>query len=82
MSGSSGKRRPLAIVAAALDDDLCAAALSARSLGFAALQLDIRLGDLDLTQLSQSGRREVRSILRARDLDLAGLRFDLALRAF
>lgn len=78
MSGSSsGKARPLAIVAAAMDDDLRAAALSARSLGFAALQLDVRLGELDLTQLSQSGRREVRSVLRSRDLDLAGLRFDL-----
>jgi sugar phosphate isomerase/epimerase len=77
MSGSSGKARPLAVVAAAMDDDLRVAALSARSLGFAALQLDVRLGGLDLTQLSQSGRREVRSILRSRDLDLAGLRFDL-----
>ncbi|MGD0461374.1 MAG: TIM barrel protein [Tepidisphaeraceae bacterium] len=77
MSGSSVKTQRLGIVAAAIEHDLRAAAGSARSLGFAALQLDIRLGELDLTRLSQSGRREVRSILRSRDLDLAGLRFDL-----
>jgi sugar phosphate isomerase/epimerase len=77
MSGSTGKARPLAIVAAAIGDDLRAAAGSARSLGFSALQLDIRLGELDLTRLSQSGRREVLAILRSRDLELAGLRFDL-----
>ena len=77
MSGSTGKARRLAIVAAAIGDDLRAAAGSARGLGFAALQLDIRLGELDLTRLSQSGRREVCAILRSRDLELAGLRFDL-----
>jgi len=82
MSGSSGNARPLAIVAAAMDDDLRGAALSARGLGFAALQLDIRLGELDLTQLSQSGRREVLSILRSKDLNLAGLRFDLGAKGF
>jgi sugar phosphate isomerase/epimerase len=83
MSGSSSaKKRPLAIVAAAMDDDLRAAALAARNLGFAALQLDIRLGDLDLTQLSQSGRREVQFILRSRDLELASLRFDLGAKGF
>ena len=36
-----------------------------------------RLGDLDLTQLSQSGRRELRSVLGSSDLDLASLRLDL-----
>ncbi|HEY1922678.1 MAG TPA: TIM barrel protein [Tepidisphaeraceae bacterium] len=81
MSGSSGKSRQLAVVAAAMADDLRAAALTARALGFAALQLDVRLGNLDITQLSQSGRREVRSILRSRDLDLSGLRFDLGSKA-
>jgi sugar phosphate isomerase/epimerase len=67
----------VAVVAAALDDDLRAAALSARSLGFAGVQLDVRLGELELTQLTQSGRREVRSVLRSQNLELAGLRFDL-----
>jgi sugar phosphate isomerase/epimerase len=82
MSGSSqyGKTRPLAVVAAAMDEDIRAAAKTARGLGFAALQLDVRLGDLDLTELSQSGRREVRSVLRSSDLDLAGLRLDLGAR--
>jgi len=65
-----------------LDDDLREAALSARNLGFAALQLDVRIGELDLTLLSQSGRREVRSVLRSRDLDLAGVRFDLGAKGF
>lgn len=78
MSGSlSSKTRPLAVVAAAMDNDLRIAAKSARTFGFSALQLDARLGDLDLTQLSQSGRRELRSVLGSRELDLVGLRLDL-----
>jgi sugar phosphate isomerase/epimerase len=78
MSGSSSsKRRSLAVVAAAMDDDLRAAVQIARDLRFGAIQLDARLGDLDLTRLSQSGRCELRGVLRSSELDLVSLRLDL-----
>ena len=66
-----------AVVAAALSEDFRAAAKLAREAGFAAIQLGQRLGGLDLLSLSQSGRRELRSILRAEALELVGLRLDL-----
>ena len=69
--------RRLAVVAAAIDDDFRVAVKLARAAGFAGLQLDARLGSLDLTTLSQSGRRELRSILRAGELDFSSLRLDL-----
>jgi sugar phosphate isomerase/epimerase len=71
------KSRRLAVVAARLDEDLRVAAKIARAGGFAALQLDSRLGDLDVLSLSQSGKRELRAILRSSELDLVGLRLDL-----
>jgi len=78
MSGSqSSAWRSLAVVAAAMDDDFRAAAKSARELQFGAVHLDSRLGDLDLTQLSQSGRRDLRAVLRSSQLDLSGVRLDL-----
>ncbi|MGD0389193.1 MAG: TIM barrel protein [Tepidisphaeraceae bacterium] len=77
MSGEATVRRRLAVVAASLDDDFRSAAKIARAAGFAALQLDSRLGDLDILSLSQSGKRELRAILRSNELDLVGLRLDL-----
>jgi sugar phosphate isomerase/epimerase len=66
-----------AVVAAVLNDDFRVAARLAREAGFAAIQMSPRLGGLDLLTLSQSGKRELRSILRAEALELVGLRLDL-----
>jgi len=71
------KSRRLAVVAGVLDQDFRVAARIARAAGFAALQLDSRVGDLDTLSLSQSGKRELQSILRSNELDLVGLRLDL-----
>jgi sugar phosphate isomerase/epimerase len=67
----------LAVVARAFDDDFRNAAKLAREAGFAGLQLDPRLGELDLVSLSQSGQRELLSVFRANQLELASLRIDL-----
>ena len=72
-----GTARRLAVVARAFDDDFRTAARLAREAGFAGLQLDPRLGELDLVLLSQSGRRELLSVFRANQLELASLRMDL-----
>jgi sugar phosphate isomerase/epimerase len=77
VSGQAIVRRRLAVVAACFDEDFRVAAKIARAAGFAALQLDSRLGDLDIPSLSQSGKRELRAILRSNELDLVGLRLDL-----
>jgi sugar phosphate isomerase/epimerase len=67
----------LAVVAAAFSDDFREALKLAQAAGFGALQFEPRIGNLDLTTVSQSARRELRSILRAADLDIVGLRFDM-----
>jgi len=66
-----------AVLAAALSDDFRIAAKSARAAGFAGIQLTPRLGSLDILSLSQSGKREMQSILRAQAIELVGLRMDL-----
>jgi sugar phosphate isomerase/epimerase len=68
--------RRLAVVAAAMDFDFRTAAKAARAAGFAGIQLDSISGSLDVISLSQSGQREVRTILRASELELVGLRID------
>ena len=65
------------VVAAALGEDIRVAAKIARGLGFSGVQLDLRLGGLDLFSLSQSGQRELISILRGNDLQFVSLRLDL-----
>src|ERR1700685_136981 len=67
----------LAVVAAAFGAEPRAAIQAARAAGFSAVQLDSRTNSLDLTTLSGSGRRELRSILRSHDLSLASVRIDL-----
>jgi sugar phosphate isomerase/epimerase len=67
----------LAVVAATLDAEPRAAIGRARSAGFAGVQLDWRSEQLDVTTLSNSGRRELRALLRSSDLGLVGLRIDL-----
>jgi sugar phosphate isomerase/epimerase len=46
-------------------------------MGFAGLVFDARSRELDLTQLTQSGRREFLRVLSSNDLQLAGLAVDL-----
>jgi sugar phosphate isomerase/epimerase len=75
MSGANIPRP--AVVAAALSEDFRTAVKLARTAGFAAIQMGPRLGGLDLLTLSQSGKRELRSILRADALEMVGLRLDL-----
>lgn len=67
----------LSILAAALSNDARQAVRAARLLGYSGTLFDARTPALDLTQLSQSGRREFRHILAASNLALIGLRHDL-----
>jgi len=69
-------------VAVALDRDIRAAAKLARSAGFGGVQFDPMLGTTDLLTLSDSGRREILSILRGSDLQLIGLRTDVGGKGF
>jgi sugar phosphate isomerase/epimerase len=66
-----------AVVAAALSDDFRSAVKLAHAAGFAAIQMEPRLGGLDLPSLSQTGNRELLAILRADGLEMVGLRLDL-----
>jgi sugar phosphate isomerase/epimerase len=68
---------PLAIVAEALDFDPRLAAFAARKLGYDGMLFRARLRTLDLTELSGTGRREFLGVLRASNLSLTGLQFDL-----
>jgi sugar phosphate isomerase/epimerase len=77
----AGAKR-LAVVAGALNDDLRQAARLAREIGVCGLQLDVRGGGLDLTSLSHSGRREVRTVLSGAGVALTSLRADLGARGF
>src|SRR5687767_7005380 len=52
-------------------------AVRSRAAGFAGLQFDSRTSNLDLTDLSTSGRREFRRLLSSQDQQLIGLRSDL-----
>lgn len=70
--------RHLAAVATALSSDARTAARTARQLGLAGLLLDVRSSQLDLTQLSQTGRRELRQVLASNNVQLAGVRMDLS----
>lgn len=72
-----GTRPRLAVVAAALSEDFRAAVKLAHAAGFGGIQIGPRLGSLDLLTLSQSGKRELRSILRGDAQELVGLRLDL-----
>jgi sugar phosphate isomerase/epimerase len=67
----------IGVVASAFGEDIRASARGARLAGFSGLQLDSRMGDLDLISLSQSGRRELLSILRGSEQELVALQVDL-----
>ncbi|MDP9173435.1 MAG: sugar phosphate isomerase/epimerase [Planctomycetota bacterium] len=72
----------LAIVASALNAEIRAAARQARSLGFEGIQLDVRTAELDITSLSDSGKRELRQVIRSHEIALESLRFDLGSKGF
>jgi sugar phosphate isomerase/epimerase len=63
----------VAVKAAALGDDLRSLCLLARRCGFYGLQLDLTLGDLDLTELSTSGQRDVKNTIARHELELASV---------
>jgi sugar phosphate isomerase/epimerase len=67
----------LAVVAAALDPDVRTASRLSRQFGFAGLLLDAAMPGLNLTDLSQSGRREIRQLLQSENQRLAAIRLDL-----
>src|SRR5258708_28829720 len=69
--------RKLSVVAAALGDDIRSVVRLARIAGFAGVQLDVYIGSLDLTTLSQSGQRELTAVIRSSDQELSGIRADL-----
>jgi sugar phosphate isomerase/epimerase len=64
----------IAIRAASLGDDLRQVSPAARSLGYRGVQLDLQVGELDLTGLSPTARREVRHVLSHDNLELVSLR--------
>jgi sugar phosphate isomerase/epimerase len=70
----------LAVVASAVDPDPRVAPAAARRLGFNGLQFDAVSTGIDLTALSQTGRREFRHVLAAQDQQLVSLRVDLGAR--
>ena len=72
----------LAIIAAALDTDPRRAVASARKLGFAGIEFDAISPQLDLTQLSQTGRRDFRGLLATQNQSLVALRVDAGPNGF
>ena len=80
MSGS--QQFQFAVVAATFSTDAREAARAARGAGFAGLQFDAFAPTLDLTTLSQTGRREFRHVLSGNDQQLAGLRVDVGPKGF
>jgi sugar phosphate isomerase/epimerase len=67
----------IAVLASALSDDPRDAARRARDAGFAGLLFDAQARALDLTELSDTGRREFRHMLASQQQALVGLRYDL-----
>ena len=72
----------LSIHAAALSTDAREASRAARGLGFSGILFDAITSALDLTQLSQTGRREFRQVMSAGNLALVGLAFDAGPKGF
>jgi sugar phosphate isomerase/epimerase len=70
------------VVAATFSTDAREAARAARSAGFAGLQFDVVSASLDVTELSQTGRREFRHVLSSNDQQLVGLRVDVGPKGF
>lgn len=75
MNLATGKAQ-IAIVASAFSPDARQAAATARAAGFDGLQFDAAATGLDLTSLSQTGRREFSRVLQQNNQQLVGLRTD------
>src|SRR5690348_16521945 len=73
---------PIGILASALSPDLRDAARLARTNGFAGVQIDAVSPSLDVTTLSQTGRRELRHVFSSNDEQLVGLRADAGAKGF
>ena len=73
---------PLAVVAATYSSDVREAARAARGAGFTGVQLDAFSSSLDVTALSQTGRRELRHVLSSNDQQLVGVRVDVGPKGF
>jgi sugar phosphate isomerase/epimerase len=72
----------IGVVASALSSDPREAPRLARAAGFAGVQFDAISSALDVTTLSQTGRREFLHVLRSSDQQLVGLRFDASRSGF
>lgn len=72
----------MGVVGAALSGDAREAARAARATGFAGVLFDAFSAGLDLTTLSQTGRREFRHVLSSADQQLIGLRVDVGPKGF
>jgi sugar phosphate isomerase/epimerase len=72
----------IAVVAAVMSADPREAVTASRAAGFGGIEFDAASPTLDLTQLSQSGRREFQQVLRSNDQQLAALRVDLGIKGF
>jgi sugar phosphate isomerase/epimerase len=71
-----------AVVAAALNADIRRVPQAARTMGFSGLQLDAIQQDLDVGNLSDSARRELRHLFTSQSQQLVGIRADLGARGF
>src|SRR6476660_8088319 len=65
------------VMASALSDDPRNAPKQARSAGFSGLVFDAHSQRLNLTELSESGKRDFRHLLAAQNVQLAALAVDL-----
>jgi sugar phosphate isomerase/epimerase len=72
----------IGVVAASLSDDARVAARAAREFGFGGLLFDATTGALDLTTLSQTGRREFAQVMSSQAQTLIGLRGELGAKGF
>src|SRR3954471_19629723 len=77
-----GQKFQLGAAAATFSTDAREAARAARSAGFDGLQFDAFTPSFDLTDLSQTGRREFRHVLTNNDQQLIGLRVDVGPKGF
>src|ERR1700733_8014842 len=74
--------RKFAVVAAALGGQLRLAPTAARQAGFAWLLFDAFSSELNVADLSATGRREFRQVLSSQDRELVGFRADLGAKGF
>jgi sugar phosphate isomerase/epimerase len=73
----TGRPLKLGVVAATMSADPREAAAASRAAGFAGLLIDAISPTLNVTELSQTGRREFAQVLRSNDQQLVGLRAEI-----